>query len=187
MGWRGSHHDDPDRYALLVANQVLGGGMSSRLFQEVREERGLAYTVFSSPSSYSDAGAVIALRRHRAAPAGRAARGHRRRDRPAWPNGITEEEHEVALGYLEGSMLLGLEDTGSRMARLGSGEISRDEVISIDEHLARIRAVTVDDVHRVLQPVLAAPSVRRGRRAVRRRRRRRASETSRPSPPADGT
>ena len=50
MAWRGLHHTDPDRYALMVANQVLGGGMSSRLFQEVREERGLAYTVFSSPS-----------------------------------------------------------------------------------------------------------------------------------------
>ena len=71
--------------------------------------------------------------------------------------GVTDEEHEVAIGYLTGSMLLGLEDTASRMARLGGSESSRDEVISIDEHLARIRAVSVDDVHRVIRRVLEAP------------------------------
>ena len=58
MGWRGLHFDDPDRYALWVANHVAGGGMSSRLFQEVREERGLAYTVYTSPSSYQDCGSL---------------------------------------------------------------------------------------------------------------------------------
>jgi predicted Zn-dependent peptidase len=71
--------------------------------------------------------------------------------------GITDEEHEVAVAYLTGSMLLGLEDTASRMARLGSGEITRDHVISIDEHLERIRSVTIDDVHRVIRAVLTAP------------------------------
>ena len=72
MAWRGLDHRDPDRYALAVANQILGGGMSSRLFQEVREERGLAYTVFTSPASYADAGRGHPLRRHRA--------------RPGWPS-----------------------------------------------------------------------------------------------------
>ena len=71
--------------------------------------------------------------------------------------GITDEEHEVAVGYLTGSMLLGLEDTASRMARLGNGEITRNEVISIADHLDRIRSVTVGDVHRVLQAVLGGP------------------------------
>ncbi len=63
----------------------------------------------------------------------------------------------MALGYLEGSMLLGLEDSGSRMARLGSGVSTRDEVISVDEHLRRIRAVTRDDVSRVLHRVFDGP------------------------------
>lgn len=157
FGWRGMHHDDPDRYAFYVANQVLGGAMSSRLFQEVREERGLAYTVYSSLSTYQDCGTATVY-------AGTA------------PNrlaelleviddvidamlagGITDEEHRVAIGYLDGSMLLGLEDTGSRMGRLGGSMLARGEVISVDEHLARIRAVTVDDVRRVLQRVFAAP------------------------------
>jgi predicted Zn-dependent peptidase len=157
LGWHGSHYDDPDRYALWVANHVFGGGMSSRLFQEVREERGLAYTVYTSPSSYQDCGSVSLY-------AGTAPR--RLAELVDVINGvvaglvdtgITNEEHEVAVGYLTGSMLLGLEDTASRMARLGSGEITRDHVISIDEHLERIRSVTVDEVHRVIQSVLDGP------------------------------
>ncbi|HEY5155971.1 MAG TPA: pitrilysin family protein [Acidimicrobiales bacterium] len=159
MAWRGLDAHDPDRYALMVANQVVGEGMSSRLFQQVREERGLAYTVYSSPASYADAGAYTVY-------AGTA---------PArlpellevidtvldglLADGITVAEHEVALGYLQGATLLGLEDSGSRMARLGANLTVRDELISIDDHLARLRAVTRDDVARVLHRVLAAPSV----------------------------
>jgi predicted Zn-dependent peptidase len=157
MGWRGLHFDDPDRYALWVANHIAGGGMSSRLFQEVREERGLAYTVYTSPSSYQDCGSVSLY-------AGTSpARLEELIDvvngviDGLLATGISEDEHEVAIGFLTGSLLLGLEDTASRMARLGSSETMRDEVISIDEHLARIRAVTIDDVHRVLQKVLGAP------------------------------
>jgi predicted Zn-dependent peptidase len=72
-------------------------------------------------------------------------------------DGITAEEHRVALGYLAGSMLLGLEDTGSRMGRLGGGLMTREVIVPVDEHLARIRAVTVDDVTRVMRRVFGAP------------------------------
>jgi predicted Zn-dependent peptidase len=157
LGWRALSYDDPDRHAFYVANQVLGGGMSSRLFQEIREDRGLAYTVYSSLSGYTDTGVAIIY-------AGTAPKhlsevvslmdevldGLLR-------DGITDEEHRVALGYLEGSTLLGLEDSGSRMGRLGGGLTTRDEVTSIDEHLARIRAVSIDDVTRVLRRVFAGP------------------------------
>ena len=124
---------------------------------------------------------LVDLRRHHPEPPRRAARG-----RSTTPidglvaDGITDEEHEVALGYLEGSMLLGLEDTGRRMARLGSGVTIRDEVISVDEHVRRIRAVTADDV-----PPRAAPGVRRAPAPVaavgpaRRRTRRRSSTFAR--------
>jgi len=159
MAWRGVPHRDPDRYALMVANQVLGGGMSSRLFQEVREERGLAYTVYSSPSSYADTGA---LSLYAGTGPGRLAEllevVHDVLD-TLLASGITDDEHAVALGYLEGATLLGLEDSGSRMARLGSSLISRDEIVAVDDHLARIRAVTTDDVQRVLRRVVATPSV----------------------------
>jgi predicted Zn-dependent peptidase len=157
IGWRGLSVGDDDRYALWVANHVLGGGMSSRLFQEIREERGLAYTVFSSPSSYSDDGSLLIY----------SATGPNRLQElldviervldGLLADGITDEEHAVALGYLEGSMLLGLEDSGSRMARLGTGLTSRDQVVPVDEHVQRIRAVTRSDVSGVLHRLLDGP------------------------------
>jgi predicted Zn-dependent peptidase len=157
LGWRSLAIGDDDRYALTLANQVLGGGLSSRLFQEVREERGLAYTVFSGPSAYSDTGSLSVY----------AGTVPERLDEliavvngvieEMLAGGITAEEHEVALGYVEGSMLLGLEDSGSRMTRLANGIVSRDEVVPIDEHVRRYRAVSRDDVHRVLHRVLDGP------------------------------
>ena len=159
VGWRSLSLHDDDRYALWVANQVLGGGMSSRLFQEVRETRGLAYTVYSSPSSYSDSGSFIVY----------AGTALSRLDELLGvmdevldglvADGITDEEHAVALGFLEGSMLLGLEDSGSRMARLGSGLVARDEIVPVEEHVRRIRAVTPDQVLDVARRVLDAPRV----------------------------
>ncbi len=133
--------------------------MSSRLFQEVREERGLAYTVFSSPSSFADSGVLTLY-------AGTApARLGELLDVVAdvidglIADGITDAELDVAKGYLEGATMLGLEDSGSRMARLGSGLTSRGEIIPVAEHLARTRAVTAPDVARVLRRVLAGPAV----------------------------
>jgi predicted Zn-dependent peptidase len=157
FGWRALAQDDPDRYAFYVANHVLGGGMSSRLFQEIREERGLAYSVYSSMSSYSDIGLAMIY-------AGTSPRNlaevldvlDATLD-DLLEHGITDEEHRVALGYLEGSLLLGLEDSGSRMGRIGGSMLIRGEITSIEEHLDRIRAVTIDEVTAVLRRVFVAP------------------------------
>ena len=146
---------DEDRDALAVLNQVLGAGPSSRLFEHVREERGLAYTVYSATSAYTDAGALCVY-------AGTApdhaaevlALLHAELDRLV-ADGITEEELAVAAGYLEGSTLLGLEDSGGRMERIGWSLLFEGHVPSIDEVVARFRAVTVDDVARVIDRVLA--------------------------------
>ena len=106
---------------------------------------------------YSDCGATGDLRRDGTQPRRRGARPHPSRSSPtSSTHGVTDEEHRVALGYLEGSMLLGLEDSGARMARLGPSELIRGFVTPVDEHVARIRAVTPDDV-----PRGAAPGVRR--------------------------
>jgi predicted Zn-dependent peptidase len=159
LGWRGLPQSDDDRYALAVANQILGGGMSSRLFQEVREERGLAYSVYSYPSTYSDTGALTIY----------AGTAPRRATEvlsvvdsivaSLLAEGVTDQELRVAKGYLEGSLVLGLEDSGGRMARLGRSLMTRDDIITVDEHLASIDKVTGDDVSSVLHRVLDSERV----------------------------
>jgi predicted Zn-dependent peptidase len=155
FGWRAFDLHDPDRYALAVVNQVLGGGMSSRLFHEIRERRGLAYSVYSYSALYSDAGAVMVYAGTTPGRAGEVRSLVEHEVASLVADGPTDAELRVAQGYLEGSMLLGLEDSGSRMARLGSSVIARGVVTPIDEHVARIRAVTRDDITRVIQRVFA--------------------------------
>ncbi len=157
LGWRSLATSDDDRWAMSVANQVLGGGMASRLFQEVREERGLAYSVYSHPTAFEDSGYLTIY-------CGTAPKRAREALRvidgvvaSVLSGGVTEAELAVAAGYLEGSMLLGLEDTGGRMGRLGRSLMQRDHITTIDEHVERLRAVTVDDVSRVLHRVLDGP------------------------------
>ncbi|HEY8546869.1 MAG TPA: pitrilysin family protein [Acidimicrobiales bacterium] len=157
LGWRALDHFDPDRYALSVLNQVIGGGMASRLFQQVREERGLCYTVYSWASTAQDSGA-----------AGIYAATNPKRLRELLAvlddevakllaGGITEAELQLAQGCLDGSMVLGLESSESRMERLGWALSHRGEVLSLDEELARIHAVTVDDCARVAERVFGGP------------------------------
>jgi predicted Zn-dependent peptidase len=157
VGFRGLVRTDPDREALEVLNHVLGGGMSSRLLQTIREDRGLAYAVYSAHTEFCDAGALTIY----------AATTPARVDAvldlvdteidQLLNDGITPSELEVALGYLEGSLVLGLEDSGSRMSRLGGSLTVRGHVRTLDEQLERYRAVTRDDVHRVAKRVLASP------------------------------
>ncbi|MGI8756522.1 MAG: M16 family metallopeptidase, partial [Acidimicrobiales bacterium] len=156
IAWPGVATDDPDRYAVAVANHVFGGGLSSRLFQQIREDRGLAYSVYSSMSSFSDAGSLVAY-------AGTGA--ERIEDVRALivevagslaSDGVTEREWAVARGYLEGSFVLGLEDSGAVMARLGTHVCDRGEVTPIEEQMAKLRAVDPDDVGRVTKKVLGA-------------------------------
>jgi predicted Zn-dependent peptidase len=158
MAWHGVDHRDDDRYPLAIANQILGGGMSSRLFQEVREERGLAYTVFSSQSNYSDAGLLSLYAGTAPARLAELLEVVGGVVDELLSTGVSEHELEVAKGFLEGATLLGLEDSGSRMARLGAGLTARDTIIPVAQHLARTAAVTVEDVQRVLRRVLAAPA-----------------------------
>jgi predicted Zn-dependent peptidase len=157
MGWRGVDHFDDDRYALSVANQILGGGMSSRLFQEIREERGLCYSVYSWASSYGDAGNAGIYAG--TAPSRVAELLEVVDDEVAKlvASGVTESELDVAKGFIDGSMVLGLEDSGSRMARLGRSLMARDEIVPLDQQLDRIRAVTTDDVAAVSSRVFGAP------------------------------
>jgi predicted Zn-dependent peptidase len=146
---------DERRPTLSILNAVLGGGMSSRLFQEIRERRGLAYSVYSFTPSYSDTG-LFGLY---AGCAPRNAVAVSRLlldefDRLA-DDGITEHELERSLGMLGGAAALALEDSDTRMNRLGRAEISTAEFVDLDESLARLGAVTRQGVQNLARDLRA--------------------------------
>lgn len=156
LGMRALRRDDPDRYALTVLNQVLGGGMSSRLFQEVREERGLAYSVYSYRAAFEETGALAVS----------AGTGPERVDellgvvdaqleRLVADGGVSDRELDAAKGHLRGSLALSLESSSSRMHRLGRSELTLGEVPTLDELVEEIEAVGDDDVARVIDRVVA--------------------------------
>ena len=157
LGTTALRRGDPRRFALGVLNGGLGEGMSSRLFQEIRERRGLVYSVYSYASSHADTGefGVYAgcTPRHldevltlvRTELDGVAA------------SGLTDDEVRRSKGAMRGSLVLGLEDTESRMTRLGKGELLHGELLGTDQVLAAIDAVTPDDVRAVAADVLTRP------------------------------
>ncbi|WBB51794.1 pitrilysin family protein [Verrucosispora sp. WMMA2044] len=157
LGCPGIDRLDERRFALGVLNNVLGGGMSSRLFQEIRERRGLAYSVYSYASQYADSGlfGVYAgcapgrvdevLELTRAELARTAA------------HGVTEAELARGKGMSKGSFVLGLEDTGSRMSRLAKGELLYGDLVPVNELLDRVDAVTLDDVNALAAELLDRP------------------------------
>jgi predicted Zn-dependent peptidase len=157
LGWRAIDQRDPDRFALAVANQAFGGGLSSRLFQEIREERGLAYAVYSAASLYTDSGLFMIYAGTAPTKVDEVLDLIEAEVAKIVADGITERELRVATGYLVGALLLNLEDSGSRMGRLARGELAAGEPLSVDDQVERIRAVTLDDAHRVLCRILTGP------------------------------
>ncbi|MEX0665621.1 MAG: pitrilysin family protein [Acidimicrobiia bacterium] len=156
LGMRSLPRADPDRYALTVLNQTLGGGMSSRLFQEVRERRGLAYSVYSFRAAFEETGAF-------AVSAGTAPERlpellgviDAELARVVADGGISDRELDAAKGHLRGSLALSLESSASRMHRLGRSELTMGEVPSLDEVVADVEAVGAEDVARVVERVVA--------------------------------
>ncbi|MEX0650408.1 MAG: pitrilysin family protein, partial [Actinomycetota bacterium] len=157
LGTNGLARNDPDRFAFLVVNTALGGGMSSRLFQEVREKRGLAYSVYSYHSQYTEAGLFSAYAGTTPARATDVVSLLLRELELVRDGGITEAEFERAKGHVKGSIVLSLEDPGGRMSRLGRSEIAHGEILSVNQALRRVEQVTFDDVHRVAGRVLSQP------------------------------
>ncbi len=159
MGWRALSVDDDDRFALALLNHVFGSGPSSRLFQEVREDRGLTYSISSGVSHHVDTGALTV---HCATATGKVDELMDVIDSivdDVVTHGISREELARAKGSLRGAYLMSYEDVGSRMTRLGMTEIMRGGVTPIDVHLARLEAVTDDDVRRVAQRVFGSERV----------------------------
>jgi predicted Zn-dependent peptidase len=147
LGVNGLVRTDDRRYALGVLNAALGGGTSSRLFQEVREHRGLAYSVYSYASHYADAGTFAVAVGCLPSKVGDVLSVVRDELDHLGKNGITEEELRRGKGQLRGGMVLALEDSGSRMSRIAKAELLYDELPSIDEVLRRVEQVTLEDVN----------------------------------------
>lgn len=156
LGMPGVSFLDPDRRPLQVLNSVLGGGMSSRLFQEIREERGLAYSVYSYTAEFDDAGkwviyGGVEVGKIHDAIAAVITELCKLRD-----EGITHDELQRVKEQVKGGMLIGLEDTWSVAARNGSHILRYDEVIPVEQVVAEIEAVTQEDVlrvaHRLIRP-----------------------------------
>jgi predicted Zn-dependent peptidase len=157
LGCEGLARTDDRKYALGVLNAALGGGMSSRLFQEVREKRGLAYSVYSFSSQHADTGVwgvyvgclpakadeVLAICRDEIA--------------KVIDGGLTDAELDRGKGQLRGSIVLGLEDPSSRMSRLGKSELVYPNLEPVDEILAAIEAVSHDEIRAIAADVLARP------------------------------
>jgi predicted Zn-dependent peptidase len=157
LGVRAPDRHDERRWVLGVLNTVLGGGMSSRLFQEIRERRGLAYQVYSSVASYSDTGHLSVYTGCQPDRLGEVARVVHEVLSQVAKEGVTDTEVARAHGQLRGSLVLGLEDTSSRMSRIGKAELSYGDYLSVQETLDRIHAVTAEDVAALAGEVLARP------------------------------
>ena len=157
LGVQGLTRSDPRRYALGILNAGLGGGSSSRLFQEVRERRGLAYSVYSFGLGYSDAGmAGVAAGSLPGKADELLAVVRSELDRLA-ESGLDEDEVRRGKGQMRGGLVLSLEDSGSRMTRLGEAELFQKRMRPIDEVLELIEAVTVEDVHALARELYTQP------------------------------
>jgi predicted Zn-dependent peptidase len=160
IGGRAVRRDDPDREVLDVVNHVFGGGLSSRLFDEIRERRGLAYSVYSATSSFADAGAWSVYAGAMPEHVGEVERLIHGEIERLVSGGISAEELDVAVGYLTGAYQLGLEDTAARMSRLGGMLTTLGKVHSVEEQLARWEQVSLEDAKRVIADVFgSAPPV----------------------------
>lgn len=148
---------DDRRFVMSVLNAVLGGGMSSRLFQEVREKRGLAYSTYSFSASYADAGYFAMYAGCSPAKTGQVIELLSAELERLASEGVSPEELRRAVGQLSGGMVLSLEDSGSRMTRLGRAELVSGEFLGLDLTLERVRAVTTEQVQRLARQLADAP------------------------------
>lgn len=149
IGFNGYSVRDKRIYPLIIANNILGGSMSSRLFQEVREKRGLAYSVYSYHSSYEDTGTVTIYGGTAVNQLDVLAETIFNILHDLKNNGITVKELENSKEQIKGNLVLGTEGTNSRMSRNGKNELLLGEHKSIDEMIQIIDAVTIDEVNQV--------------------------------------
>jgi predicted Zn-dependent peptidase len=158
LGTLGLARLDERRYAAAVLDTAVGGGMSSRLFQEIREKRGLVYSVGSALTHYAGTGSFSVYAGCSPKRVPEVLRLVREELARVAAEGITSEEVARGRGQLKGGMVLGLEDTGSRMSRLGKSELSFGEYLPVREVLDRLDAVDEQQVRDLAGDLLARES-----------------------------
>jgi predicted Zn-dependent peptidase len=154
LGLRGLPLTHKDRYAAHALNAVLGGSVSSRLFQEIREKRGLAYSIYSYLSSFSDAGMLTVYAATRPREAARVAELVCREVRRLRSSGVDRKELERAKNQMKGSLMLGLESTHSRMSKLAKDELFHGRQTTLEEMMGEIDRVSSDQVLRLARELL---------------------------------
>lgn len=157
IGTRGYAQDHPDRYGCAILDTVLGGSMSSRLFQNVREKRGLAYSISSGVTAYSDTGVFSIYAGTSRAAAPEVIRLTIEEIRRICGEKVGEAELRRAKDHLKGGLVLSLESTASRMSQLAREEIYFGRSITLDEVLASLEAVCAEDVQRIASHVFKRP------------------------------
>jgi predicted Zn-dependent peptidase len=157
VGSEGLYVDDSRRFAMGVLNTVLGGGMSSRLFQEIREKRGLAYSVYSFNQGYSDAATFGLYAGCSPAKAKEVTQLMIAELEKVAESGITQDELALAKGNISGSLALKFETNQARMSRLASAEIVSGEFMDLDETIARFDGVVLSEVQALARDLIAKP------------------------------
>jgi len=150
IGVPGLGQDDEDIYPMHVINNVLGGGLSSRLFQEIREQRGLAYSVYSYHSTYVDTGLFAIYAGTSPSNTREVVECILEEVQAMKKTGITAEELNRTKAQIKGSLYLGLESVNSRMSRLGKTELTYNRVLAPEEVVEKLERVTLEDVFRVM-------------------------------------
>ena len=154
LSYPGVAQDDDDLYPLTVMNNLFGGGMSSRLFQHIREEMGAAYSVYSYPSTYANCGTMTIYAGTSPEMAQEVIDALHEEIRKLLEDGVTDEEFAMAKDQLKVSYVLGLESSSSRMSSIGRSKLMRGRAIEPDDVVKKIEAVTKADVERVVSRVL---------------------------------
>jgi predicted Zn-dependent peptidase len=157
VGVPSGDRNDPDRTVLAVLSSALGGGMSSRLFRSIREERGLAYSCYSASSAYADVGSFSVYAGCQPDHLGEVAKLIGQELLLVAESGLQAKELARVKGQLTGSLVLALEDTESRMSRIGKNLLVRKDFRSIEDELAAIRAVSAADVGGLAKRLLSRP------------------------------
>jgi predicted Zn-dependent peptidase len=154
VGFPGLPHGAPERYALYLLNDIIGGSMSSRLFQEVRERQGLVYSIYSGTQAYRDTGLLYIYAATDASNFSKMVKVVLKELRALKKDGVSAAELAHAKDHLKGSLMLSLESTSSRMNRLAKQEMHFGSFFTIDSMLAAIDNVRVDDVQALISDLL---------------------------------